>query len=421
MTHFRIYSKISLLYYYKGGIFMRKCFSNFKKIVLCLVFSLLLSGIIPSLLELPNSPSVANAASVRLSNSKVTLIAKQSITLKLNGTAKKVSWSSSSKSIATVNSRGKVTANRKGTATITAKVSSKKYSCKVIVETPTISKTSTVLSKGSSTTLKINGNSQKVKWTSTNKRVATVSSKGKVSAKGTGTATVIGAIGNKKYSCKVTVKNSVINVKSIKLNNSKASLAEGKTLKLTVSFTPSNATNKKVSWSSSNNSVAKVSNGQVTALKKGSAKITARSGKAVAVCQISVTSPIITVQAPKYAVAVPSDTDVNCLLIPMAVQNRGTQTLRIYNNGARLSDDDYYYYDRDVRLFDADTYISTGRMVYLDYIDLKAGQTKKIGWMVLGNRTWYDSDTEMIFNFKYTGVMYKNVTSNSGGSTYLKF
>lgn len=81
------------------------------------------------------SPMSANAAAkVKLSKTKVTLTAGKTTTLKLKNNKKKVKWSSSNKKIATVNSEGKVSAKKKGTAKITAKAGGKKYTCKVTVK-----------------------------------------------------------------------------------------------------------------------------------------------------------------------------------------------------------------------------------------------------------------------------------------------
>lgn len=81
-------------------------------------------------------PTQASAA-VKLNKKTVTLTVGKSVTLKLKGTKKKAKWSSSKKSVATVNSKGKVTAKKKGTTTITAKIGKKKYTCKVTVKKKT--------------------------------------------------------------------------------------------------------------------------------------------------------------------------------------------------------------------------------------------------------------------------------------------
>lgn len=70
---------------------------------------------------------------VKLSNSDISLYVGDSYTLKLKNAKGKVKWSSSKKRIATVSSKGKVKAKKKGTCKITAKVGKKKYTCKVTV------------------------------------------------------------------------------------------------------------------------------------------------------------------------------------------------------------------------------------------------------------------------------------------------
>lgn len=80
-------------------------------------------------------PSVSAEAktTVKMKTTNVTLSVGQSKTLKLSGTSKNPKWSSNKKAVATVDRKGKVTAVGKGTATITAKLGSKKYTCKVLV------------------------------------------------------------------------------------------------------------------------------------------------------------------------------------------------------------------------------------------------------------------------------------------------
>ena len=246
-----------------------------------------------------------------------------------NATTKSVTWKSSNTKVVTVNSAGRLTAVGNGSATITATAkdgSKKKVTCKVTVKIPTVVKVNNVslnkndlalTSKGQSYQLSAsvspsNASNKSVKWTSSNPKVATVSSSGKVTAVANGntiiTATAADGSG-KKDICGVTVNipkpadptptpdptPSVVKVSSVSLNPSSLSLTKkGQTAQLSASVSPSNATNKSINWSSSNNNVATVSNGVVTAVGNGSATITATaadgSGKRAS-CSVTVNIP----------------------------------------------------------------------------------------------------------------------------------
>lgn len=172
------------------------------------LFTICLSMLLIMVLTLPVD---ANAATdVHLTKTKVALYVGQSTTLKLNG-AKVKKWKSNDKNIATVNKNGKITAKKKGTTTIIATAKNgKTYKCKVTVKNVTLSKTKVTLEKGKSVTLKLNG-SKVVKWSSDNKKIATVNSKGKVVAKGVGTTTIKAKAKNgKTYKCKVVVSKKDI-------------------------------------------------------------------------------------------------------------------------------------------------------------------------------------------------------------------
>ncbi|MBO7480149.1 MAG: leucine-rich repeat protein [Bacteroidales bacterium] len=80
----------------------------------------------------------------------------------------------------------------------------------------------------------------------------------------------------------------VVAVSSVSLNQTSITLAVGGTVSLSATVSPSNATDKEVTWSSSNTSVATVSNGVVKAVGEGSANITASAGGKSAVCQVTV-------------------------------------------------------------------------------------------------------------------------------------
>ena len=165
-----------------------------------------------------------------------------------------------------------------------------------------LSKKSVVLVKGRSTTVKAtvtptNATNKKLKWTTSNAKVATVNQSGKITANGRGNATikVMALDGSNKYATiKVTVKQSVT---SVKLNRNSAILkvkgkAKQKTVTLKATAYPKNANNKAVSWKSSNTKIATVnSKGKVTAKKKGTCYITATAkdgSKKYAKCKIVV-------------------------------------------------------------------------------------------------------------------------------------
>ncbi len=145
------------------------------------------------------------AAQVKLNKSKVTMYVGKTVTLKVTGSKQKVTWKSSKKKVATVNAKGKVTAKKAGTTVISAKIQKKTYKCKITVKNPCLNKKSVTLQNGKKVTLKLNGTKAK-KWSSSNKKVATVNSKGQVTAKSVGISTISCKGQNAKtYRCKVTV------------------------------------------------------------------------------------------------------------------------------------------------------------------------------------------------------------------------
>ena len=160
-----------------------------------------------AVLVLTLAPTTNVSAKAKISKKSVTITKGKTYTLKVKGTKKKAKWSSSKKSVATVSKKGKVTGKKKGTATITAKIGKKKYKCKIKVETPSLSATKRSIAVGSKYTLKLNGCSRSKKFYTSNKSVATVSSKGVVTAKKKGTAKIKVKISDKSYYCTVSVYN----------------------------------------------------------------------------------------------------------------------------------------------------------------------------------------------------------------------
>ena len=228
------------------------------------------------------------------------------ITANVKSGGQTVTWSSSNTSVAAVDSNGKVTGKGAGTATITAKFTyaGTTYSatCAVTVEKPSISFSPTSKSVYVSDSFTINAtvkpSGQNITWSSSNTSVATVDSSGKVTAKGTGSATITSKLTYNGSTYSATCSVNVQGKPEITLNKSSLSLYIGDTSTLTAIVTPANSS---VSWSSSKTSVATVSsNGKITAISNGTATITASfryNGVTYSTtCSVTVTKPSITVK-----------------------------------------------------------------------------------------------------------------------------
>jgi len=232
-----------------------------------------------------------------------------------NATNKGVTWSSSAEAVATVASDGTVTGKAVGTAIITARSAAdttKFATCTVNVFVQTISVTGVTLNRatmplnvGASGTLIAtvspdNASIDAVEWISSNSLVASVDSTGIVTGVSAGSAviTVRTVDGKKEATCTVTVSN--VPVTGITLNQTTLSLVLGNSFKLVPTVAPTNATNKAVTWSSSNTARVTVdSDGNVTAVGTGSGTvtITARSVSntgVTATCAVTVTTIAVT-------------------------------------------------------------------------------------------------------------------------------
>lgn len=244
------------------------------------------------------SPPAAN--SIRLNKKSLTVeqgkTKKLTATISPAGATGKITWKSSKPKVATVKN-GKVKGVKPGSATITAKLSSKIYTkCKVTVSVKLKSiklnkkKLTLTIGQKKKLTYKLSpkGAKSDVSWSSGKKGVASVDQKGNITAKKAGTATItVKAANGKKASCKVTVKAP--KPKSIKLNKTEATLEKGKMFSLECSVTPSYA-EKKITWSTDRRTVADVSpSGKVTAKGSGTAVITAQTSNGKkATCRIIV-------------------------------------------------------------------------------------------------------------------------------------
>lgn len=150
-------------------------------------------------------PKVTNAVTSNKNGTEVTMSVAETCTFKLKS-KKKVKWSSSNKKVVTITKKGKVTAKKKGIATVTGKVGKKKYKCNINVEAPSLNLKNVLVYTGKKFNLKLNGTTQSVKWSSSNSVRASVSKTGEVTAKKTGNVTITAKVGKKKYKCKVQIK-----------------------------------------------------------------------------------------------------------------------------------------------------------------------------------------------------------------------
>ena len=129
-----------------------------------------------------------------------------------------------------------------------------------------------------------------VVWTSSDETVATVTD-GVVTAIKAGKVTITAANGDNTATCEITVNAKFISSTGLTLDKTTAEMTEGETLTLTATVTPDDATDKSVVWTSSDETVATVADGVVTAIKAGKVTITAANGDNTATCEISVTPP----------------------------------------------------------------------------------------------------------------------------------
>jgi Ig domain protein group 2 domain protein len=164
-----------------------------------------------------------------------------------------------------------------------------------------LDKTEIVLVEGSSEKLTAtveptNATNKNVTWSSDHEAIATVDQNGTVTARrgGQATITVTTADGSKTATCTVRVRIQIGEpVQSVGLNKTELALEVGKTGTLEAKVEPSDATNKNVTWSSSNSEVATVDNGVVTPVSAGEAiiTVTTEDGAKTATCKVTVNAP----------------------------------------------------------------------------------------------------------------------------------
>lgn len=223
---------------------------------------------------------------------------------------KTATWKSSNKAIASVNSSGKVTGKKLGSCTITCTLTyyGQSATCRVKVaklkSSVKLDKTSIRMNIGSTYRLKktVTSNDSKlpsVKFTSKNSSIASVgANSGKIKAKRVGSTYIVAKTTDATHAtarCRVIV---IRRASGVSLNKAYAVCYIGRTLKLKAKVSPSNATIKKVKWSSSDKKVAVVNgSGKITGYAEGETYITATTtdgGNKKARCLVKVMEPIET-------------------------------------------------------------------------------------------------------------------------------
>ena len=172
----------------------------------------------------------------------------------------------------------------------------------IVVTGITIDKTIATVEEGATVTLTAtvtpgNATDKTVTWSTSNEAIATVSG-GVVTGVKAGEVTITAKAGDKSATCTVTVTakqgtedpEDPIAVEGITLDKTTATVEEGATVTLTATVTPDNATDKTVTWSTSNETIATVSGGVVTGVKAGEVTITAKAGDKSATCTVTVTA-----------------------------------------------------------------------------------------------------------------------------------
>lgn len=214
----------------------------------------------------------------------------------------RVTWSSSQTAIVAVDS-GVLTAKAPGIATITVTSADGRVSaqCKVTVTQPvtgvSLDKSRLTMYVGdkeqlTATVKPSNATNQTVKWSTGDSAIATVDENGEVTAKAIGKTTIkVTASGGYTATCEIEVLPALIKVTGVELNQSDATMNVGDTLQLVATVKPENATNDKVTWSTSDEAVATVDeNGTIVAKKPGTAmiKVTTVEGNFTATCIVTV-------------------------------------------------------------------------------------------------------------------------------------
>lgn len=319
---------------------------------LALLFGSLPAGALPVRAETDAAQTVVMATAVKLGATKATMDlngksrGKLRVSVTPTGATEQLTWATSNKNVATVDSTGTVTAVGVGSCVIGVRGQNTGWSkCKITVintgkttsstaTTTTTGTKPTVTLKVSSVKMDLNGRSvgrlgysvsksgATLEWVTTNAKVATVDSTGVVTAVGVGSC-VIGARANggKWAKCKVTVVNST-RPTSVSVETTKVTIAPGGYVDVQASVLPTRA-DQSLYWKSANSAIASVSqSGRITAVKKGTTYVRVYSAankslyKTITV-SVSVNAPTsIQLEQTIYSVAQGASFHINAKAMP---------------------------------------------------------------------------------------------------------
>ena len=261
--------------------------------------------------------------------------------------ATKLVWTSSDDTVATVNGTGTVTGVSKGSVTITCCAEDNnavfaEQEIDVIVPVSAVEMPETkadVLIKESNEKNGIQLSAsiapedafcQELVWTSSNEELATVDQTGYVTALKPGNVTITATSpdefsnGTKKAACNITITQAV---SSLKLDKETLVMNVGSTGALTVSILPDTATNKAVTWESSDPEVVTVNNGQIRAVAGGDATISVKAvdgSEASAACEVSVIQMVSSIKIEETASPIVLPLDEKMTLTPVVEPETAT-------------------------------------------------------------------------------------------------
>lgn len=302
---------------------------------LCIMIIFILLAIFLVALSTSSYAATVKAVKLTLEHSKIDLDINKDMYILANispsnTTDKTIFWSSSDTKVVTVNSKGKIKALKKGTATIIARTTNgKSASCKVTVVIPvksvSLNQVFHTMRVGESFQLSASvapndATNKKVKWKTSNSKIAIVTSTGIVMAKKQGTVKITAESDNgKKKTCEIKVKSNVtVPVNSVILNADNCEMYVGDKIQLSTSVTPYNATDKKIKWKTSDSKTATVTTtGLVMAKKSGKVTITATStnGK-TDTCKITIKKAKLSIAEHDVVVAVGETMTLTTLISP---------------------------------------------------------------------------------------------------------